>query len=181
MRRRSRSTPTAPAPLPAGGSSSGPETADVEFLLGQTAEWIRAADSKTGLLLAALTVLLGGESSSARDLKTLWSGKHADHLDALIVLAASVVLLVVAYALLIAVLLPHRSSALDTRYAWPWVHAQRLHDLEALQPDSRRTEAWRQAKQLAAIAARKHTLFTSAVWVSAGSVACFLAWNLLRP
>lgn len=167
-----------PQPLPA--PSNEPDTSDVEFLLGQTAEWIRAADTKTGLLLAALTVLLGGLSSSARDLKTLWSGHHADGLGVLIVLAASVVLLVVAYALLIAVLLPRRTSFADTRYAWPWVNNKSLGELEILTPDSRRREAWRQAKQLAAIAARKHSLFAAAVWVSAGSVACFLAWSVLR-
>jgi len=90
------------------------------------------------------------------------------------------VLLALAYALLIAVLLPRRSSPADTRYAWPWVNSTSLLDLVLLRPDSRRTEAWRQAKQLAAIAARKHTLFTAAVWVSSSSVACFLAWSVLR-
>jgi hypothetical protein len=180
VRRRNRSTPPVPAPQPLPAPSNQQDTADVEFLLGQTAEWIRAADTKTGLLLAALTVLLGGVSSSARDLKTLWSGHHADRLGVLIVLAASVALLVVAYALLIAVLLPRRSSQADTRYAWPWVNDGSLSELEILRPASRRTEAWRQAKQLAAIATRKHGLFTAAVWASSGSVACFLTWSVLR-
>jgi hypothetical protein len=180
VRRRNRSTSPVPTPQPLPAPSNEPDTTDVEFLLGQTAEWIRAADTKAGLLLAALTVLLGGISSSARDLKTLWSGHHVDRLDALIVLAASVALLAVAYALLIAVLLPRRSSPADSRYAWPWVNSASLLDLERLTPDSRRTEAWRQAKQLAAIAARKHCLFTAAVWFSSGSVACFLAWSVLR-
>lgn len=179
MRRRSPSTPPVPVPQPTPAQRE-PDTADIEFLLGQTADSIRAADTKTGLLLAALTVLLGRVSASARDLKTLWSSHHADRLGVLIVLAASVALLVVAYVLLFAVLLPRRTSLSDTRYAWPWVHTKSLPDLEALRPGSRRTEAWRQAKQLAAIAARKHSLFTAAVWVSAGSVACFLAWMVLR-
>jgi hypothetical protein len=179
VRQRSRSTPAVPTPQPT-PAPSGPDTADVEFLLGQTAEWIRAADTKTGLLLAALTVLLGWVSSSTRDLKTLWSAHHADRLGVLIVLATSVVLLIIAYALLIAVLLPRRTSLADTRYAWPWVHMKSLTDLEVLTPDSRRTEAWRQAKQLAAIADRKHTFFTAAVWASAGSAACFLVWSVLR-
>lgn len=157
MRRRSRSTPPVPTRQPLPPPSSEPDTADVEFLLGQTAEWIRAADTKTGLLLAALTVLLGGASSSARDLKTVWAGRHADRLGVLIVLAASVALFIGAYALLIAVLLPRQTSLADTRYAWPWVHTKSLPELEVLGPDSRRTEAWRQAKQLAAIAARKHS------------------------
>jgi hypothetical protein len=133
-----------------------------EVLLGQTGEWIRSADTKSGLLLAALTVLLASVSSSARSLRGLWSG-HPDQLGALISLAGSVVLLAVAYALLVAVLLPRHSSTAVTRYAWPWVNTASLETLEQLTPDSRRTEAWRQAKQLAAIAARKLTLFTAAV------------------
>ena len=157
-----------------------PDTSDIEFLLGQTGEWIRSADTKSGLLLAALTVLLGSVSSSARSLRGLWSG-HPQRLEALIVLAASVVLLAVAYALLVAVLLPRHSSTAATRYAWPWVNQASLETLEQLTPDSRRTEAWRQAKQLAAIAARKHSLFTAAVYFSAGSTMCLLAWSVLRP
>lgn len=156
------------------------DTGDVEFLLGQTGEWIRAADTKAGLLLAALTVLLGGISSSARNLRGLWSA-HRNHTAALTVLAISVVLLAIAYALLIALLLPHRSSPTATRYAWPWVHKTALRKLESLPLESRRKEAWVQAKQLASIASRKLGLFTAAVWASTASTACFLGWSVLRP
>ncbi len=152
----------------------------MEFVLGETAQWIRSADTKAFLLLAALTVLVGGMSSSARELRALRSRQPHD-LDSLIILAASVLALSFAYCLLIAVLLPRRPSTGDTRYAWPWVNATSLPDLERLGPDSKRTEAWRQAKQLAAIAARKHALFTAAVWLSAVSTACFLTWSVLRP
>jgi Family of unknown function (DUF5706) len=171
--------PKPPAPLPSGPGAAA-DTSDIEFLLGQTGEWIRNADTKSGLLLAALTVLLGSVSSSARGLRGLWSG-HPHRPEALIVLAGSVVLLAVAYALLVAVLLPRHSSTAATRYAWPWVNTASLEILEHLAPDSRRTEAWRQAKQLAAIAARKHRLFTAAVWFSSGSTMCLLGWSVLRP
>lgn len=174
--RRRPKPPAAPTP----GPSAATDTSDIEFLLGQTGEWIRSADTKSGLLLAALTVLLGSVSSSVRSLRGLWSG-HPHRLEALILLAGSVVLLAVAYALLVAVLLPRHSSTTATRYAWPWVNTASLETLEHLPPDSRRTEAWRQAKQLAAIASRKHTLFTAAVWFSAGSTMCLLGWSVLRP
>jgi hypothetical protein len=179
VRRRHRQA-TPPAAAPSATHGSAPDTSDIEFLLGQTGEWIRSADTKSGLLLAALTVLLGSVSSSARSLRGLWSG-HPHRLEALIALAGSVALLAVAYALLVAVLLPRHSSTAATRYAWPWVNTASLETLEHLAPDSRRTEAWRQAKQLAAIAARKHTLFTAAVWFSAGSTMCLLTWSVLRP
>jgi pycsar effector protein len=156
-----------------------PKVSDVEFLIGQTGDWIRSADTKAGLLLGALTVLLGWLSSSAGSLRGLWSG-HPQRLGALVFLATCVVLLVVAIALLIAVLIPRRSTPAATRYAWPWVHRTSLEDLKALTPDTQRTEAWRQAKLLAGIASRKHTLFAAAVWFSAGSTACFLAWSVLR-
>jgi hypothetical protein len=162
------------------GRRDDPDVSDVEFLIGQTGDWIRSADTKAGLLLGALTVLLGWLSSSTESLRGLWSG-HPQRLGALVILGVCVVLLVVAIGLLIAILVPRRSTPTATRYAWPWVHGTSLEDLVALTPESRRIEAWRQSKHLASIASRKHTLFAAAVWFSAGSAACFLAWSVLRP
>lgn len=156
-----------------------PDLSDVEFVIGQTSDWIRGADTKAGLLLGALVVLLGWLSSAAGHLRSLWSG-HPDNLPALIALAACVALLAVAIGLLVGVLVPRRSSPPASRYAWPWISRVPVEEVLALTSESRRREAWLQAKQLAGIAARKHSLFTAAVWVSAGSTTCFLVWSVLR-
>jgi hypothetical protein len=172
--RRRRSQSTSPSERP-----SQPDVSDAEFVIGQTGDWIRSADTKAGLLLAALTVLLGWLGSSVGTLRCVWSG-HPQRLGSLLALGGSVLFLSVAVGLLIAVLLPRRSAPTATRYAWPWVHRTSIEELLALAPDSRRVEAWRQAKQMAMIAAHKHTLFTAAVWFSAGSVACLVVWGVSR-
>ncbi len=56
-----------------------------------------------------------------------------------------------------------------------------MDDLKGLKPDALREEGWRQAKQLAEIAAFKYRYFASAVWVAAGSVGCLMVWIVLRP
>jgi hypothetical protein len=156
------------------------DVSDAEFVIGQTGDWIRSADTKAGLLFGALAVLSGWLGSSAEGLRGLWSGQP-HQLDALIALAGCVVLLAVANVLLVGVLIPRRSTDAATRYAWPSVSKKSLDDLLALTPETRREEAWKQAKQLAEIASRKHDLFAVAVWFSIGSVLCFLTWSVLRP
>jgi len=91
------------------------------------------------------------------------------------------VLLAIAFALLVAVLLPRTRFSGPSRYAWPWIAKAGLDDLEGLKPNSLREEGWRQARQLAEIAAFKYRYFASAVWVTAGSVGCLMVWTVLRP
>lgn len=175
MRWRSRAAPAPSAPP----EPTAPVTGDIEFVIGQTADWIRNADAKTGLLLAGLTVLLSSLSPHVGDLRTLWTGDNGRP-AALWLLAAAVVLLALAFGLLVVVLVPRTRSAGATRYAWPWLERTSVEELVRLDPDSLRLEGWRQAKQLAAIATFKYRYFTAAVWFSALSVACFLAWSVAR-
>src|SRR5713101_321252 len=136
------------------GHSAG---SDVEFVLAQTADWIRNADTKTGLLLAALTVLLAAISSQAHRLRHLWAG-HGRIGWVLMALAASVVLLGMAFALLVAVLIPRTKTPI-TRYSWPWIASVPLTELERLSADSARSEAWMQAKTMSEIALHKYRYF----------------------
>jgi uncharacterized membrane protein YeaQ/YmgE (transglycosylase-associated protein family) len=156
-----------------------PPTGDVEFIIGQIADWIRNADTKTGLLLTGLTILLGAVSAHVRDLRTLWTG-DAGRPAAVWLLGVAVVLLAAAFGFLVVVLLPRTKSVGASRYAWPWIAKTSVEDLVRLTPDSMRREGWQQAKQLAEIAAFKYRFFAAVVWMSAVSVACFLAWSIVR-
>jgi Family of unknown function (DUF5706) len=165
------------APQPDPNDSS---PAEIEFILDQVSQWIRNADTKTGLLLTGLIIILGAISSQAKDLRALWAS-NASRPAALWFFGAAVVLLAIAFALLVVVLLPRARLSRPSRYAWPWIAKTSLDDLKELKPTSLREEGWRQAKQLAEIAAFKYRYFASAVWVTAGSVACLLVWTVLRP
>lgn len=155
------------------------DVSDAEFVIGQTGEWIRSADTKAGLLFGALAVLLGWLSTSTGELHGLRSGQ-LHRLDT-IALAGCAVLLAVAIVLLVLVLLPRRATPPTTRYAWPLINKMSIDDILELTPTTRREEAWKQGKQLAQIASRKHFWFTAALWTSTGSVICFFAWGVLRP
>lgn len=156
-----------------------PSTGDIEFVIGQTADWIRNADTKTGLLFAGLTILVGAIGPHARDLRTLWTGHDGRPLAAW-VLGAAVVTLSLALVLLVLVLLPRTKPGGPTRFAWPWLATTSVEDLVGLKAASLRREGWQQAKQLAEIAARKYKLLTNAVWLSAISVAFYLVWSVVR-
>jgi hypothetical protein len=176
VRRRSRRIESLPAAEPA---STDAQTGDVEFVIGQTADWIKNADTKTGLLFTGLAVLLGALSPHARDVRTLWTG-HDGRPAAVWFLGAAIVLLALAFGLLVLVLLPRTRPAGVTRYAWPWLTRMSVEDLVRLGAGAMRREGWQQAKQLAEIATRKYKFFTAAVWVSALSVACYLVWSIVR-
>ena len=177
MRLRSGRSRSVAARPPQGDESS---TADIEFVLAQTSEWIRNADTKTGLLLTGLLILLGAIGSRARNLQDLWSS-NASRPAALWFLGAAVALLAIAFGLLIVVMVPRTGIDYPSRYAWPWIATTSLKDLEELKANSSRKEGWRQAKQLAGIAAFKYRYFTKAVWATAGSVFCLLLWTVLGP
>jgi hypothetical protein len=155
-------------------------SAEIEFILDQISQWIRNADTKTGLLLTGLAIVLGAISSQAKEVRALWE-IHASRPAALWFLGAAIVFLAIAFALLIIVLLPRVPLGGPSRYAWPWIAKSDLDDLKELKPNSLREEGWRQAKQLAEIAAFKYRYFASAVWVAAGSIGCLLVWTVLRP
>jgi len=159
-------------------ATAAPDTGDIEFVIGQTADWIRSADTKTGLLFTGLTILVGVIGPHARDLRALWAG-HGRPLAAWL-LAAAVVSMSLALVLLILVLLPRTNPSGPTRFAWPWLVTTTVEDLVMLKSASLRREGWQQAKQLAEIAARKYRLLTAAIWLSAVSVAFYLVWSVVR-
>lgn len=171
----SKSRPIADPQAGADGSSP----AEIEFILDQISQWIRNADTKTGLLLTGLIIILGSISSRAKDLRALWAS-NASRPAPLWFFGAAVVLLAIAFALLVVVLLPRAQLSGPSRYAWPWIAKASLDDLNELKPTSLREEGWRQVKQLAEIAAFKYRYFARAVWVAAGSVGCLLVWIVLR-
>jgi hypothetical protein len=167
----------------AAAGSSQPEVQqadDAEFVIGQTSEWIRNADTKTGLLFAGLAILLGVVSPHGRDLKALWH--PGDSRPAAVwFLGVAAVFLATSFTMLMLVLLPRTSTSGSTRYAWPWLARATTSELDQMQTETRRAEAWRQARQLAGIAEFKYRYFTLAVLAAGLSVACLLIWSVLRP
>jgi hypothetical protein len=132
------------------------------------------------LLFTGLAILLGAVSAHARDLRGLWS-PHDGRPAAIWFLGAAALLLAMSFAFLVLVLVPRTKSPEPTRYAWPWLADASLNDIEHLQARTLRKEGWRQAQQLAKIAAFKYRYFSRAVVTSGLSVACLLIWSVLRP
>ena len=178
MRRRNAANRSGPAREEPDGQHQ--STDDVEFIIGETSEWIRNADTKTGLLFAGLAILLGAVSDHAHDLRALWTA-HESRPAAIWILGAATILLAASFALLVLVLVPRTTTSGQTRYAWPWVANATPTELEQMGTDTLRSEAWRQAHQLAKIAAFKYRYFTRAVVTSGLSVTCLLIWSVLRP
>lgn len=157
----------------------GHDLTDVEFVIAQTGEWIRAADTKAGLLFGAVALLGGWAFASARAELALVRAGVAEPLG-LLAIGLSALVITVAGGLLLAVLMP-RVGISVTRYAWPWVAAVQLPDVMSLGTETRRQEAWIQAMALARIAGTKHRLLRGASWCSALGGATLLMWSLLRP
>jgi hypothetical protein len=153
---------------------------DAEFVIAQTSDWVRNADTKAGLLFTGLAILLGAVAKDAHELRALWN-PELEHSTALWFLASAALLLTVSIGFLIAVLLPRTKSVESTRYAWSWVANASLSEIEQLDPSDLRTEAWCQARALARIAAFKYHYFMLAVVTSTASVACSLIWAVLHP
>ncbi|MCC8453392.1 MULTISPECIES: hypothetical protein [Streptomyces] len=150
---------------------------DVRFVLEQTGEWIRAADAKTGLLGAALAVLVAAIAAKFdRAHIAHWSDFPGDAIKGAILVATMLALIKAAYHMK-GVLLPRTQSGdEDTRFSWPWVEKSTTEDLVRLSAATARREAWTQAKTLASIAKAKHEQFTYALKWSSITTALFFGW-----
>ncbi|MFJ3940063.1 hypothetical protein [Streptomyces parvus] len=149
----------------------------MRFALEQTGEWIRAADAKTGLLGAALAVLVAAITAKFdRAHVANWSEFPGDAIKAGL-LAVTLISLVKSAYNMKSVLAPRTQPGSEaTRYSWPWVESTSIEGLVQLPPSTSRREAWVQAKTLAIIAKEKHRNFTVALRWSAITTGFFLLW-----
>lgn len=133
---------------------------DVRFLIAQTSANIANADTKAGLLVAGLAVLLGGIATHGQSLlREPWrQGWH--NIASAVGLSLAAVFAIASALLLVRVLIPRTFQPTEaTRFAWPWLEAQTLDDLVKMPDESLRREAWIQVIELARIANKKYRAF----------------------
>ncbi|GGZ78907.1 hypothetical protein [Streptomyces rubiginosohelvolus] len=153
---------------------------DVRLVLSETGEWIRNADTKTGLLATVLAVLLGVISQKAekKDLFPPFSEGWGYVPFAFLVLTVTAI--AASYWSFYRVLSPRVDiPSMSTRFAWPWIAYVSESALGNLDARSVRKEAWVQARALALISQAKFKFFRRGLATSAISGCAFLIWLFL--
>lgn len=155
---------------------------DVRLSIEQTSEWIRSADTKTGLLGAALAIVVSiiPEAVTKQQILDTFDSARGFLVGAALVTMLSA--LVMAGYFMMRVLVPRLNAAAGgSRFSWPWVAQRSVSQLLALEPQTARAEAWSQARTLALIARDKHRSFAWALRFSAVAVSAFLVWRISIP
>ncbi|MFE2423644.1 hypothetical protein [Streptomyces hokutonensis] len=153
---------------------------DVRVILSETGEWIRNADTKTGLLATVLAVLLGVISQKAENKDIIPPFSDATDYVGFCFLVVTVGAIVVSYFFFYRVLSPRVAVPdADTRFAWPWIAHSSVATLVNLTPSAAREEGWTQAKALALITQEKFRYFKRGLVTSAISGVFFLVWLVI--
>jgi len=125
---------------------------DVFLAITTIGPWINNADTKIGLLAAALTVLTGGALRQRPRVESLINdGVHLRGVIALATLALCSVAIVVAGAWLFRALRPRLTKREPSRFAFPHLAGADLATLADADPVAARREGWVQAQTLAEI------------------------------
>ena len=130
---------------------------DVRFLITQTSSNIANADTKADLLVAGLTVLLGGFAVQGKSLlREPWrQGWH--YIANAVGLSLAAVFAITSALLLVHVLIPRTFRPAEaTCFSWPWLEAQAIDDLMKMSDEILRREAWLEVAELAHIANKKY-------------------------
>lgn len=145
------------------------------------AAWIAAADTKAGLVAAALSVLVGALVSQAGAVGALAGCDEVVASAARSYAWLTGALLLAAFIAVGAVVWPRVRYARPNPYAWPSVAScgsdAILHRLD--DPAGRAEAAWDQAHILALICRVKHTAFRAAISLFGLSLLVFGAWGVL--
>jgi hypothetical protein len=155
---------------------------DAVTALTSIGPWVNNADTKIGLLAAAMTVLTGALVHQRPRVEQLIRASASARNDvALAFIALSAVSLVVSAGWLLHALRPRLHNDKPSRFAFPHLAALdvdvlALHDAEAV-----RKEAWIQAKTLAEIVLAKYRCFSHALSCAVVAGAGFVAWLLTVP
>jgi len=155
--------------------------ADVQLAIEQTGQWIMSADTKSGFLATAVSVLLVAAASQRELFQIAVEHSSPRNVFAAISLVGGAIWLLMSVAQIGWVLLPRTASPTPTRFSWPWVAAADVAELSALNPDDSRAEAWMHAKILAVIARKKFAAFRRALLLAAVGAGFLGAWAILRP
>lgn len=136
-------------------ADSADDLTDAHHAIGYFSTWINNADTKAGLLSAALAVVIAGGAQQAHSIGDVARPDGPSELAALVVLCllgAALAVGIVALAMVVTPRTPH--SQPPSRFGFPTVasHAWRC---ERSSRENAASEAWGQAHVLAQIAARK--------------------------
>ncbi len=155
---------------------------DVFLAITTIGPWINNADTKIGLLAAALTVLTGGALRQRPRVESLINdGVHLRGGIALATLALCSVAIVVAGVWLFRALRPRLTKREPSRFAFPNLADADLATLADADPAAARREGWVQAQTLAEIVLKKYACFTRALTAGMVAGAAFAVWLLLVP
>ncbi len=168
--------PRSPQPDPPKGNE------DVFLAITTIGPWVNNADSKIGLLVAALTVLTGGVIRQRPRVETLLdAGVHLRGGLALAALAVCVLAVVTAGAWLFRALRPRLTNREPSRFAFPHLAGAELMPLMDADSTAVRHEGWIQAQTLARIVMTKYACFSKALTAGLIAGAAFVGWLLLVP
>lgn len=155
---------------------------DVFLALNTIGPWVNNADTKIGLLAAALTVMTGGVIRQRSRVEALIdTGVHVRGAIALVLLALCVVTLISAGICLFRALRPRLTNSAPSRFSFPHLADANLSDFADTDPAAVRIEGWIQAQNLAQIVRYKYTGFRNALTVGTISGVAFVGWLLLLP
>jgi len=159
-----------------GSSAPDPGLEEARFVIAQTGEWIRGADTKAGFALAALTLLIGAMASDAAIVRSLWQDTSSWSPSVLLVVV-SFGSVVIAFSAAVAVVMPRTSAPQPNRFSWPWLAGVSEQEALSRAKASSGDEAWRQARTLALVCARKHWWLRVTLWSGLIAAVSFLTWR----
>lgn len=143
-----------------------------------TAEWVRAADSKAGFAMTALTILLTAMATDLPQVRGLWSEPRASW--TVLVLLASCLAVTAAITCSILVVVPRTRGLTPNRFSWPWIASASQDDvLDHVKRGSAEDDAWLQAHELAVIAGRKYKWLGWSLRAGIVAALTFAFWKLV--
>lgn len=146
------------------------------------AQWVTGADTKLGLLAAALTVLTGAILTQERDAwRELTSHPSSAQLVACGFLAVSLIALLLAVLQLVQGLRARVPLGAPNRFSFPHVARMTVAELDVLDPATARHDAWTQAHALANIARCKYQAFNRALARAAIAGISLAVWFVIPP
>ncbi len=155
---------------------------DAVQAMNHIGSWVNNADTKIGLLAAALTVLTGGIVRQRSRFETLVTHDPGPQgWTAVVFLAVSAGALFVAAAWLFRALMPRLTNDQPSRFAFPHLAGAELDTLVAHDPAVVRRDAWTQAQTLSKIVLDKYCCFRHALSFGLVAGACFVGWLLIVP
>jgi hypothetical protein len=157
------------------------EVEDVRFAVTQFSAWVTNADTKAGLGLAGVALLVNGMVAVrplfARNLPPA-TVRTWCFVTTYTMTTACVLITVGCLTL---ALLPRIDTQRFSRYSWPLVSRATEQELFALSPKTERIEGWHAAHALAQIARRKFRYLGFASYTLAAAISLFLLCILLAP